>query len=429
MPPVPDDAGSKHDRIELSVSQVPDAELPQVTRRILEQSHVYVSASRRYQLEDLLWEEYTPPEIPKKARRDLARALNLSELAQHHDRFIRLLERFWIAEDSGLSFAELEGLLWNGTRPVTLRDRIEQYVFRNPGDWSSEDLFDNLGAFEAGHARLARFLEGLVSADVLLDEHLQEKTVSTINGHLLAAGVELRMTGNDGGYPVFSVVSTRLPGNRRPKNIIFASFTKPDIRFQSSVDNDIEIVGGNPDDTLVYDREIPIEGLRWRDLHAWWQDTREISSDTEARGDLYHRLLKSLPDKSEGQKNLFIAYHQILGPSPGILLSCPKYGCTGTTGPFRSAAPRRCCAPAWISSCCCLMDSVSSWRSTDPSTTPATAVALRIQASTRTWSPLTGISSSGGTRCSASATTNSSVSTPPRPFCGSSSRTCSAASR
>lgn len=40
----------------------------------------------------------------------------------------------------------------------------------------------------------------------------------------------------------------------------------------SSVDNDIEIVGGNPDDTLVYDREVSIEGLRRRDLHAWWQE-------------------------------------------------------------------------------------------------------------------------------------------------------------
>ncbi|MFJ9871192.1 hypothetical protein [Streptomyces sp. NPDC101165] len=316
MPQVPDDAGSKRERIELSVSQVPDGELPQVTRRILEQSHVHVSPSRRYQLEDLLWEEDAPPEIPKKARRELARALDLSELAQHHDSFLRLLERFWIAEDPGFSFEEVEDLLLNGMRPVTLKDLIERHVFRNPGDWSTEDLFDNLGVFEAGDARLARFLEGLVSADVLLDEYLQEKTANTINAHLRPGGVELSVTGNDGGYPVFTVVSTRLHGNRRPKNIIFASLTKPDIRFRSSVDNDIEIVGRNPDDTLVYDREVPVEGLRWRDLHAWWQDAREISREAEARGDLYQRLLNSLPDNSEGQRNLFIAYHQILGPSP-----------------------------------------------------------------------------------------------------------------
>jgi hypothetical protein len=72
----------------------------------------------------------------KKARRELARALDLSDLVQHHDRFLRLLDRFWIAEDSGLSFEELEGLLVNGTRPVTLRDRIERHVFRNPRDGS-----------------------------------------------------------------------------------------------------------------------------------------------------------------------------------------------------------------------------------------------------------------------------------------------------
>ncbi|MEV6653934.1 hypothetical protein [Streptomyces sp. NPDC051219] len=311
MPPVPEDAWTKRERVDLSFRQVPDSELPQVTRRILEQNHVYVSPSIRYQLEDLLWEEDTPPEIPKRARRELARALDLSELAQHHDRFLQLLDRFWITEEQGLG---LEHLL-NGMRPVTLRDRIERHVFRNPGDWSAEDLFENLGMFKAGDARFACFLEGLVSADVLLDENLQETTVSTINGHLLAAGIELRQTGSDGGYPLFTMVSARLHGNRRPKNIIFASLRKPDIRFRSSVDNDIEIVGGHPDDTLVYDREIPAAGLRWRDLHAWWQDTRKISSETAARADLYERLLKSLPANSPGQKNLFRAYHTALPPS------------------------------------------------------------------------------------------------------------------
>lgn len=101
-------------------------------------------------------------------------------------------------------------------------------------------------------------------------------TVGTINGHLQPAGIELQHTGSDGGYPVFTVLSTRMSGNRRPRSIIFASLVKPDIRFRSAVDNDIEIVGGRPDDTLVYDREIPAAGLRWRDLHRWWQDTRNF---------------------------------------------------------------------------------------------------------------------------------------------------------
>ncbi|MCX5318115.1 hypothetical protein [Streptomyces sp. NBC_00154] len=312
MPPVPEDAGSKRVRVEESFRQVPDAGLPQVTRCILEQSPVDVGPSIRFKLEDLLWEEDAPPEIPKKARRELARALNLSELAQHHERFLRLLDRYWMTEGEGISFDELEDLLLNGMRLATLKDDIKRHVFRNPGDWSAEDLFENLGAFDAGDARFARFLEGLVSGDVLLDEHLQETTVSTINGHLQAAGTELRQSGSDGGYPVFAVVSTRLHGNQRPKNIIFASLTKPDIRFRSSVDNDIEIVGGRRGDTLVYDREVPTAGLRWRDLHSWWQDTRKFSSENDARTDLYQRLLKSLPTSSPGQISLFKAYHTAL---------------------------------------------------------------------------------------------------------------------
>ena len=45
-------------------------------------------------------------------------------------------------------------------------------------------------------------------------------------------GAELRETGTDGGYPVFSVVSTRLARTQRPKNLIFATLAKPDIRFR-----------------------------------------------------------------------------------------------------------------------------------------------------------------------------------------------------
>ncbi|MGW0950017.1 hypothetical protein ACWD4O_46905 [Streptomyces sp. NPDC002623] len=92
------------------------------------------------------------------------------------------------------------------------------------------------------------------------------------------------MAGSDGGYPLFTVVSTRLHGNRRPKNIGFASLEKPDIRFRSSVDNDIEIVGGRPDATLVHDREIPATDLRRRDLHSWWQDGHFAWPEEPLRG-------------------------------------------------------------------------------------------------------------------------------------------------
>ncbi|MFD7163729.1 hypothetical protein [Streptomyces violascens] len=78
------------------------------------------------------------------------------------------------------------------------------------------------------------------------------------------------------------------------------------------MDNDIEIVG-DPENQLVYDRPIPDHGLRWRDLQSWWQDTRKILDEGEAKASLYQRLHRCLPDNSPGQQNFFGAYHHVLG--------------------------------------------------------------------------------------------------------------------
>ncbi|MFI6607972.1 hypothetical protein [Streptomyces sp. NPDC050507] len=203
---------------------------------------------------------------------------DLADFVRSESRFVARLSRFWVLVH------EVSPLLdaFFGTPGPSLKRDIEQHVFRNPGDWSLEDLFDNLGAFEAGDARFARFLEGLVSGDVLLDEAAQRHLVAANNAHVRGAAIELRETGIEGGYPRFSVVSTRLAENRKPKNIILASLTKPDIRFQSAMDNDIEIVG-NRDDSLVYDRPTPADGLRWRDLQTWWQAKHEIPTEAEAK--------------------------------------------------------------------------------------------------------------------------------------------------
>ncbi|MFE9308149.1 hypothetical protein ACFYM5_10665 [Streptomyces sp. NPDC006706] len=309
MPPIPEDEGSKRVRVERSLAQVSDGDLPRVAEHILARRNL--TPATRNAVEDLLWAETSPPEIPKRVRRELARALDLTDMARSEARFMALLERLWVL-DCGESFADL--LLPSADRTPSLRQHIQQHVFRNPEDWSAEDLFEHLGAFEAGDARFARFLEQAVSADVLLDEPVQRHLVNAINEHIRNAGIELRETGSDGGYPRFTMVSTRLADNRRPKNVIFASLTKPDIRFLSAVDNDIEIVG-DPDNVLVYDRQITGDGIRWRDLQSWWQDSQQLPSEAEAKKTLYHRLRRSLPGNSPGQRNLFELYHQILGPA------------------------------------------------------------------------------------------------------------------
>ena len=214
--------------------------------------------------------------------------------------------RLWVLDDDLFSWLTCEG------STTSLRARIEQHVFRNPGDWTTEYLFEQLGAFEATDARFARFLEGLVSADVIPDEPAQRRIVDTVNPHLHSWGLELRETGDDGGYPVFSVVSTRAARNRQPKNLIFATLAKPDIRFRDAVNNDIEIVE-NADKVLVYEQSIGSDGIRWRDLQAWWMDREQLADETDAKKSLYQRLIRSLPPNSPPQRNLYELYHEIYG--------------------------------------------------------------------------------------------------------------------
>ena len=190
-----------------------------------------------------------------------------------------------------------------------LRAEIAQHVHKNSGDWSTEHLFERLGAFDAADKRFGLFVEGLASSDVLPEEATQRRYVELVNGCLRPYGIELRESGSDGGYPVFSLAATRPAANRSPKNLIFASAVKPDLRFQNAVDNDVEIVT-NAEKVLVYDRPIGNEGLRWRELQRWWGETNGIAIEQEAKQTLYRRLLESLPDRSPPQRLLFESYHR-----------------------------------------------------------------------------------------------------------------------
>jgi very-short-patch-repair endonuclease len=301
--PEPPGEGSKRERIEGSLAALPDVDLPMVAAQILV-SGFSMHAATRNAIQDILWAGKGGHEIPKKTRRELSRTLDLGELVQNVDRFRDLLDRLWVLDDDPFS--------WPGAHDHSLRAHVEGHVFRNPGDWDAEALFEGLGAFDASDARFARFLEELTSGDILLDEPLQRRVVETMNPHLRTIGAELRETGEDGGYPVFTLVS-QSARTRQPKNLIFASLAgKPDIRFLDAIDNDIEIVG-NEDDVLIYDRPFGPDGVRWKDLQAWWREKRQIDDEDEAKRSLYQRLLKSLPDSSPPQRNLFELYYAIHG--------------------------------------------------------------------------------------------------------------------
>ena len=298
--PPPNHPGSKRERMVASFDALADTDLPSVAERFLALHPP--PASARNEIQDLLWAEVMVPEIPKRFRREVARALEAENLYLDANRFDELLDRLWVL-DGGDPFAALLG-----GRDDSLRGQIERHIHRNPGDWTVEYLFDQLGAFSASDRRFALFLEGLASCHVRPDEAAQRRFVSRANDVLCACRVELRETDNEGGYPVFTLVSTHAGPSGRPKNLIFASSVKPDLRFRDAVNNDIEIVT-NANKVLVYDRPIGLGGLRWRDLQAWWSETKGITDVDEAKKTLYRRLRASLPERSLPQALLFNGFY------------------------------------------------------------------------------------------------------------------------
>lgn len=300
--PDPPNEGTKYERAAQSLADAADADLPEVARRVL--ARLWLPRQTRMAVEDLLWAGLNPPAIPKRTRREIARSLDLVLAVGSVDGFMRLLDQLWIVDDP------LDALV---DEKHWLSTQIIRHVFNNPGDWTTEYLFERVGAFEGSDRRFALFLEGMCGGDVALDETVQRSTVAATEPHLRHAGLELREIGTEQGYPLFALVSI---GARtgRPKNLIFASSTKPDLRFSDAIDNDIEVLDG-PDKVLVYDRPIGPDGLRWRDLHAWWKDKTGSTSDTEAKNALYARLRRSLPPNSPPQDLLFTSYHQVFGSS------------------------------------------------------------------------------------------------------------------
>ncbi|MET7355021.1 hypothetical protein [Streptomyces mirabilis] len=133
-------------------------------------------------------------------------------------------------------------------------------MIRFQEDWTPEYLFEQLHAFEAPDPRFGHFLERLASSAALPDEQAQRRFVDLVNKHLQPVGASLRLEGEEDGYPLFQLVQLGQGTGRRPRKLIFATLGKPDIRFTSALDNDIEIAERS-DQVLVYDRPVSKNGL------------------------------------------------------------------------------------------------------------------------------------------------------------------------
>ena len=296
--PVPSEGNTKHERLVASLRDCPDDRMPHVADAILDQEQL--APAQRLALQDVLWLGRHHVEIPSRTRRELAKDFDLADHLVYPDRFMDLLGRLWHLDNDPLAG-------WT-TTTNSLRNQIERHVIRFPDDWTTEQLFEQLGAFEAPHPRFGHFIEGLASSAVLPDEQAQRRFVELANRHLNPVSVQLSQYGEADGYPHFQLIEHGRGTARRPRNLIFATLGKPDIRFTSALDNDIE-VAERADQVLVYDRPVGKEGLLWCHLLSWWQETQNITDQEKAKRSLYSRMEASLPPQSPGQKNLFWHYH------------------------------------------------------------------------------------------------------------------------
>jgi hypothetical protein len=136
---------SKADRADACVAALRDDQLPDVAGLVLSR-YQYLDTATRNQLQDLLWARQSHPHIPKRARREVARALSLGIMQEHFERLRVLLSSLFVLDDD--PFSGLTG------RDNSLGARIDQHVHHND-NWTAEELFDALGAVDASDRRFA----------------------------------------------------------------------------------------------------------------------------------------------------------------------------------------------------------------------------------------------------------------------------------
>lgn len=248
--------------------------------------------------------EANEPGLSRITRRDVARVFG-DDLAGEMDPG-ELVGRYFKIDDP------FDGLF--GPRSgKSLTDRIYQHMVRNPGDWSVEDLFGEIGAFECSRARFAALLEEAVHPLARSGKE-QEATVAALNKVLAGDGYELAPNGDESGHPIYAFRPIVRGVDGRPKNLIFASRgPKPEIGFADAINNDIIILSGE-ESCLVYDRPIGPDGLLWSDLVAWWS---KLAPGGDAAS-LGKRLQVSLA--SDAERKLFAAYFKVYRPALGDAL-------------------------------------------------------------------------------------------------------------
>ena len=306
----------------------------QVAEKFVEHYPLWKGYEETFTIEEMLWTDSGYPTISKRLRREIAESIEEEKLFVDSDGFRDAMGRLWVLQSEmeknyevvdevvGEMFGKIP--FRQNSSSNSLKQQIEKHVIGNSGRWSTEDFFKRLSAFDCSDKRFGKFIEALAGPDVRPDESSQRSFAEIVNSVLSPQGLELAETGEADGYPTFTLQAIGTGAVGKPKNLIFASPVKPDLRFRDAVNNDIEIVT-HADKVLVYENPIPDTGLRWRDLQAWWKEHNQCRNDKEAKTTLYRRLLESLPQESPPQKLLFDTFFRHFGQDvPNIPALLPE---------------------------------------------------------------------------------------------------------
>lgn len=219
---------------------------------------------------------------------------------------------FWNGREDELQFLgrlyDLVAMPSDDHRFKNAWDDIWQHCINNPNDWPTNWIFED-SRFELKDGKDELFLSFLcktVHPEVRPETGDVKKLVNLYNGHLEKDGYKLEEVSQISGFPIYGFVSGKKRSQQSPKNLIFASPHKPDIRLVDAINNDIEIVS-NADKVLVYDKPIHQEGLTWEILQSWWS-VHSGTAGNDAKKGLYRRLVNSLPQSSPPQKEFFVSY-------------------------------------------------------------------------------------------------------------------------
>jgi very-short-patch-repair endonuclease len=290
-------SSSKREHLRGAVEQASDDQLVIAAGNAL--TALVFPIHERDELQELVWDDGLCPTITTRYRRDVAQSIEGVDLFIDRRGFEEVLADIWRIDDVGF-------LGFPRTTP-TLREQIIRHYIEN-NDWNALTIFDKLGAFQCSNARFGRFIEALASSRVRPNEQAQRVFIEAVNGALQPCGVHFVDAPGMDGYLVASLATIGSGQQRSPKNLIFASPFKPDLRFSNALDNDVEVVT-DVDKVLVYDRPISAGGLLWRELQTWFAQTQGLE-DEHAKEPLYRRLQASLPNSSPPQMLAFTSFYK-----------------------------------------------------------------------------------------------------------------------